>query len=333
MKFRKEVEVPVSRHQFSREDKIGVFGSCFAWEVADALYDDLYDVWRSPFGISYNPLSMADQVHRLCVSADMKENELFEHNGSWHSFAHHGSCSGMTREKTLERMQSELKLGVRAIANTRIFVFTWGTAYYYRLVETGEVVNNCHKLPANRFRRERATVEGIVSTWQGVLEELKSVVPGSQFIFTVSPVPHYSDGVHEHTLSKSILHCAMDQLIERYSDHAEYFPSYEIMREELRDYRFYKEDLAHPTAQAVAYIMEKFCRSYTTEDTTRDRPWIRLRGQLQHRPLTKDRTRLREHYLHLLEQVRTLQIQYDHPRLSAEESHLEDLLEQLKKQA
>lgn len=329
MKFRKEVDLPETGLRLSREDKVGVFGSCFAWEVADHLEDDLHDVWRSPFGISYNPLSMAAQLHRLCTNTQISEDELIQTDGTWHSFAHHGSYSDASRSSALEGMQRAFAHAVEELRATKLFIFTWGTAYYYRLLESGTVANNCHKMPSTLFQRQKSTIEEIKNLWHRTLDELRSIAPEAQFLFTISPVPHYSDGIHEHTVSKSILHCSLDALMEEGEKQIVYFPAYEIMREELRDYRFYKEDFAHPTPQAVQFIMEKFCKAYTYSDSEIDRRWQSLRGQLNHRPLTSDREKLKAHYARLLDGVLSLQNSLSHPRLSYEAERLQVLLSSL----
>lgn len=319
MEFRKVIPIPLMEPKYSRSDRITLWGSCFASELADYLEQDLYPVTRSPFGILYNPLSIARGLARILEGEEPCGEELFCHEGAWHSFMHHGSFSSEKREEALARMQAAFRAGREGLLGSKLLVLTLGTAYVYTTKE-GEVVNNCHKLPASAFERRRVSVDEVVAALGPVLTGLLTQCPDLRVLLTVSPIPHYADGAHESRLSKSTLLLAVDELTR--SPRVNYFPSYEIMQDELRDYRFYREDYAHPSAEAVAYIMLRFRKAYLTRETIPE--WEKLKKLLQHRPLTDSEAKRREHYRRLLERLESFAQKNPHPYLQSEITRLKN---------
>ena len=174
-------------------------------------------------------------------------------------------------------------------------ILTWGTAWVYTLTGTDTVVANCHKLPASCFDRRRLSVDGMVAVWLPLLERLFATNPRVKLLFTVSPVRHMKDGAHGNQLSKSALLLFTDELCRAYPERCFYFPAYELVMDELRDYRFYDRDMVHPSQQAVDYVWEKFSETYFDEAThSVNREWGRLLQALRHRPLTPDRKTYRQ---------------------------------------
>ena len=238
---------------------------------------------------------------------------LVEHNGLWHSMMHHGSYSGVDKEEVIARCE-ESKIQMReALQQASVVIVTFGTAWVYEY--NGEVVANCHKLPANRFVRRRLTVDEIVNLWQPIL----AAMPDKHWIFTVSPIRHIKDGLHENQVSKAILLQAVDRLISMSLSynlstetlHCSYFPSYEIMLDELRDYRFYAEDMVHPSAVAVDYIWQRFVETYMTTDTQQE---MRILHQLwrdrHHRFLHPDSPEAEQFAEHIKTRLQALQPRY-----------------------
>jgi hypothetical protein len=240
----------------------------------------------NPFGTLYNPLSIAQAInYQLPITND--QLPLVEYEGLWHSMSHHGSFSRADKAEAEQAVRASIETMQQALHEATIVIVTFGTAWVYEM--NGEIVGNCHKLPENNFTRRRLSVEEIVSAWKPILDRY----PDKHWIFTVSPIRHIKDGLHENQLSKATLLQAIEQLIQldnqssnRQSFNRQYFPSYEIMLDELRDYRFYADDLVHPSSLAVSYIWERFIDTFCTPQT-RNEMTLRLKQwkQSQHRPL------------------------------------------------
>lgn len=251
-------------------------GSCFSDEIGERLRDGGFHIEQNPFGTLYNPASVASALHRMMYDSEIGEEDLVEHEGLWHSWHHHGSFSRATKEECLEVCNSRLHQAHQALKDARLLMVTFGSAWVYEL--SGQrVVANCHKLPQENFVRRRMSVEDIVALWRPLLDEIHTCYPALHILFTVSPIRHIGDGMHGNQLSKSTLLLAVDELVDKElpttkskkkgvkvaePDHAVtvYFPSYEIVLDELRDYRFYDPDMVHPSPLAVDVVWERFQR-------------------------------------------------------------------------
>ena len=266
--------------------KIFMLGSCFA----DSMYENMSDAGLSvnsnPFGTTYNPISLSEILYRLIEGNDYTESELFNNDGLWHSYMHHGSFSKEDKQETLTLINLSLQQGRSDFLHSDVCIFTFGTAWVYELKETGKVVNNCHKMSQNIFNRRLLSVEEIVETW---LKQLSlPVFDDKTIIFTISPIRHKADGMHGNTISKSTLQLAVAKLAEQETlkERVSYFPSYEILLDELRDYRWFSDDLCHPSKQAVQYIWEKFRNSaFSKQDISAMDEIHRYRLLCRHRPL------------------------------------------------
>lgn len=311
MIFRKVIEINKPDRLYDRGDRFTLWGSCFSARLRDYLMGALYDVSDSPYGIMYNPLSMAQGMERLLSDDAPREDELILRDGRWHSMMHHGVFSHSRKEVALQQMRAAFERSRAALQETNLLILTFGTAWVYE--RQGEVVNNCHKLPAEDFTRRRLSVDEIVSVWGRLIPALTKKTPGIRILLTVSPIPHYRDGAHESRLSKAILLLSAERLTELFSDRVSYFPSYEIMQDELRDYRFYDRDMSHPSDQAAEYIIERFREYYLREESGPAlQKWEKVRKQLNHRPLTDSRESLRAYYDFLLSTL--LEIRAELPR-------------------
>ena len=251
------VDIKPSGSKIGYNDKILLLGSCFADNIGEKFTEHYFQATINPYGTLYNPASMARAVGGF-------RGEIVEWGGLWHSTMHHGCLSGAEKDIVEANCQAAEKLLQEAVREADVVVVTFGTAWVYEM--DGEVVANCHKLPANRFLRRCLTVEEIVELWEPIIMRM----PDKHWVFTVSPIRHVKDGLHANQISKAILLQAIDNLISSLSLQAsklDYFPSYEIMMDELRDYRFYAEDMVHPSKMAVDYIWERFVDTYMTVDT------------------------------------------------------------------
>lgn len=232
-------------------------GSCFADEIGERLREGDFHVEQNPFGALYNPASIAAAVRRLMEGRPIGMEDLVEHEGLWHSWHHHGSFSKTTPEETLATCNDRIHQAHKALQEASLLMVTFGTAWVFK--KDGNIVANCHKLPPQVFTRRRMTVEEITALWQPLLQELAAYYPSLNVLFTVSPIRHMADGAHGNQLSKSTLLLAVDELVGNTRCH--YFPSYEIVLDELRDYRFFDEKMTHPTSVAVDVVWERFQRA------------------------------------------------------------------------
>lgn len=258
MNFTTPIHIPAADKPIAYTDHILLLGSCFADNIAAKLAEYYFQITANPFGTLYNPLSIAQALSLQQVP------KLVEWGGLYHSMYHHGAFSSPDRLQTGQNIRQSIDCLQRAFAEASVVIITFGTAWVYE--QDGVVVANCHKIPADRFTRRRLSVEEIVSAWQPVL----SAHSDKHFIFTVSPIRHIKDGLHENQLSKATLLLAIAQLAEDQSVLVDYFPSYEILIDELRDYRFYADDMLHPSSVAVNYIWERFVSTYMSAATQQE---------------------------------------------------------------
>ena len=253
------VQIPASSWKIGYDDQILLMGSCFADSMCAKLHEHYFRVEGNPFGVLYNPASIAMAIEMARKSQTIEDKDLVEHGGLWHSMAHHGVFSDIDMAVVLDKCNGSIVALRQALENATVITITFGTAWVYEYA--GKVVGNCHKIPANQFVRRRMTVEEIVATWQPLVEAM----PDKKWLFTVSPIRHVKDGLHENHINKGILLQAVEQLTKQTG--CSYFPAYEIMLDELRDYRYYAEDMVHPSSMAVEYIWQRLVETYMTADT------------------------------------------------------------------
>ena len=246
-------------------------GSCFAENMANKLHALKFKVTSSPTGILFNPESIVLAIERFeaynngDINALPQREELQYANGLWFHYDFHSSFSHSDADKALEQMQRAVKVGAEALKHADTVIITLGTALAYRHSESGKVVANCHKQPQRLFRREMLDIEDIS---QRYIKLCLNSLANKRIIFTVSPIRHLSDGLEINSLSKAILRVVLDK-VAQHTDNVIYFPSFEIMNDELRDYRFYADDMAHPTPLAINYIWERFTQVAFSNDTTK----------------------------------------------------------------
>ena len=257
MKLQTPVHFPPSRITVTPEDKILVVGSCFADQIGERLVRAGFQACVNPFGTLYNPISVANALSRLSEGRHFTEPECVEMGagaGLVCSYSHHSSFARPAMEEFLDNANRSLEKASAFFGACNKIIITLGTAFCF--VHEGQVVSNCLKRPASEFERYEMTLEQV----RAVLRRMVLSCPDKEFIFTVSPIRHLGDGAHRNQLSKSTLLLALDALQHDpvLGPRCEYFPAYEILLDELRDYRFYAEDMTHPTAQAAEYIWERF---------------------------------------------------------------------------
>jgi len=286
MNFRTEISVPASDFKITHDCKIAMQGSCFAENMASKFLNAGFSIDVNPFGIAYNPSSLSQNLNRLLDGKPFAADELFKGNDLYHSFSHHSRFSGSCPNEVLAKINSAMEQSLIFLRTADWLIITFGTAFVYRLQSTGEVVSNCHKLPAKLFTYQRLTIEEIVKEWNDLINRLQMLNPSLRILFTVSPIRHWKNGAHGNQLSKAILLLAVEELLRNRSQ-GFYFPAYELVLDDLRDYRFYAEDMLHPSSQAIDYIWEKFTETWFDDETLKKaREFEKHNKSLNHVPLT-----------------------------------------------
>ncbi len=282
--FRTTFSIAALPHKISYENKVLSIGSCFSQHIAERLQWHKFNVYTNPFGITYNPLSVVSGLERILENKNYTEAELFFQNELWNSFDHHSDFSKTTKEETLACMNESLAASRSYLFEVNTIIITLGTACYYQLKENNKTVNNCHKLAENKFNHVLLPAEEMVFRLSAVIEKIRDINPKATFIFTVSPVRHRNLSAEKNTLSKAHLIIACHELCQRFG-YCQYFPAYELMMDDLRDYRFYKADMIHPNETAIDYIFEKFVTASVAENSLHIMKQIaQLKSNLAHRP-------------------------------------------------
>lgn len=285
LKLQTPVEAGRSKVGVSLNDKIVILGSCFADNMGQKMVDLGFDVCLNPFGTLYNPVSVCNSVARLTSGIPFSKDECVQMGagaGLVCSFSHHTSFARRTEDEFLQVANASLKeASLRWKAASKVII-TLGTAWIYEYTRSGETVSNCLKIEAKEFTRRRLSVRETAT----LLMNMIARHPEKEFMFTVSPMRHFKDGAHGNQISKSTLLLALDEVLAKFPERCEYFPAYEIVLDELRDYRFYAADMIHPSAQAVDYLWSRFVRFAMPESElptldARRRELLRA----QHRPI------------------------------------------------
>ena len=288
MEFRTRVTLPVGQDEICHADRLMLWGSCFTENIGERLSAAKFRCLQNPFGILYNPLSIATALQQVEQRKVYTPDDLFYDRGLWGSRMHHSSFSAADREECLQKVNNGIAEGAAFLEKADWLVLTFGTAWVYEWKADGSVVGNCHKLPERLFTRRLLQVEEICSGWHPLLEELRARHPQLKVLFTVSPIRHVKDGLHGNQLSKATLLLAVDRLCTSLP-FCRYFPAYEILLDELRDYRFFADDMFHPNRQAVEYMWECFSETYFSEATRRLVGECQaVRRAAEHRPFHPD---------------------------------------------
>lgn len=324
--------VDTDSHGFllDQEQKIMMLGSCFTENIGQRLVENKFNVLVNPFGVLYNPVSIFKVLDILLNQIDSAnfsfENELFFDGDLWHSWLHSSKFSSADRNSLLERINNSLEESVEILKKLDVLFLTFGTNHTYFLRETNEVVANCHKQPDKLFEERHVSVTDI-EAFQTVLERLFNLRPNLQIVFTISPYRYVKYGLHENQLSKSILLMATDSLKNFCGAQGQYFPAYEIMNDELRDYRFYANDMIHPSALAADYIWEIFLSSWTSADTQDFiKQWHNILQDLNHRPINSQSESYRNFLNKLIQNIMLLSRKYPNLALQKELHSVQSLL-------
>ena len=311
MNFRTPISIPKNLKPIDYNSKIVSLGSCFAVNMAEKFEYYKFQNSVNPFGIIFNPVSIEKLIYRIVNQVFFTEKDIFFHNERWHCFEVHSDLSNPNKEEFLENLNAILKLSLIQLFQVSHLIITFGTSWVYRNFESNAIVANCHKLPQNQFQKEILSVETIGNSIKNTIDLIQKINPDCNFIFTVSPVRHLKDGFVENQRSKSHLITAIHDGVKSQFPAVNYFPSYEIMMDELRDYRFYAEDMLHPNTVAIDYIWSKFKESTIAES---DFPVMEqvdsIQKSLSHKPFNPNSESHSKFESKLKEKMTNLQFQY-----------------------
>lgn len=265
MNLRTTFNIDPSPHRITFDDRVMFIGSCFASSIGSLMERGKMAVMINPAGTVYNPVSVCNTLDAVTSGKEFRKDDLHFHDGMWLSFYHYTDFSSEDPDKTLERINNKISEASLFLKNSGFLFITFGTARIYRWKKTGQIVSNCHKIPSEQFSHELLPVNEIVRLWTEQLDRLSSLCPHLRVIFTISPVRHLKDGAHGNQVSKSALFLAIEELLGHPSK-PQYFPAYELLMDDLRDYRFYDDDMLHPSESAINYIWEAFSRCYLDDE-------------------------------------------------------------------
>ena len=312
--FRTTLAVPNFPFQINHQGQILSIGSCFAENIGQRLETLKFPIKRNPFGILYNPMSILNALKSLHTGYEFTHKDLITYNGLWHSFWHHSQFSGEEQAAVLTDIQVQATEARKVLKACNRLLITFGTAYVYEHIARRQMVSNCHKIPAKNFQKKRLSIMEILAEYRVFLQELKSRNTDLEIIFTISPIRHIKDGIIENQRSKAVLLLAVEELCSTL-DFVHYFPAYEILMDDLRDYRFYGEDMLHPSKVAVDYVWQQFESAFFNVKTlSLNRQIKKLQTGLSHRPFQPESEAHQTFLKKLFAQMKKLEA--SHPSLN-----------------
>ncbi|BDD09726.1 hypothetical protein FUAX_21580 [Fulvitalea axinellae] len=327
MDFRAELVLPPSPWKLGLEDGIMTIGSCFSDVIGAHLSENKFRVLANPFGTLFNPLTIFRSLNDAIENASLEDEDFIERDGVHLNFQFHSDVFAK------ERGSLEKEIGVRKLRAMsflkacKVIFITFGTSIVYHRKDSGRLVSNCHKRPAKEFERRMLSVNEITDGFTSFASRLSSLNPDCRIVLTVSPVRHLRDGMEANSLSKAVLRVACGELVDSF-ENVSYFPSYELVTDDLRDYRFFKKDLTHPNEMAEEYVWRKFVGHYFSEEADAFlRKWEKIKMALEHRPLHSGTESHQKFLMNTLKKLETLTREID---VEEEISQVKNELEKIK---
>ena len=321
MELRTTFTIEPSQDKITYNDRVMFIGSCFASSIGSQMEMGHIPVMINPAGAVFNPVSVSNTLDTITEQREFLLEDLHFHDGIWLSFYHYTDFSSEDPAMVLEKINRKSKEAVDFLKNARFLFVTFGTARVYIWKETGLIVSNCHKIPSGQFETQMLTVDEIVTLWTEQLDKLQSLFPQLVVVFTISPVRHWKDGAHGNQVSKSVLFLAVEELLKHKID-PKYFPAYELVMDDLRDYRFYSEDMLHPSSSAINYIWEAFTGCYLDSKTIRT--WnevVKITKACNHRFNTDSDTKIKKFAERVLRQISEIKDKFPAIDLSREQNY------------
>jgi hypothetical protein len=326
MIFRTTVDIKPSETKLTYGDSAMFLGSCFAAYIGDRMKFCKMPAMINPSGTIYNPESIFTTISNIISNKPAVIDDLYNFNDVWISFNHYTDFSSGNPDMLLDKINEQNEKAFTFLKNASFLFITFGTARVYRFKKTGALVSNCHKIPGVNFDSELLSVENIINKWIPVLDELSVFNPKLKVIFTISPVRHWKDGAYGNRLSKSTLFLAVDELM-KHKTKPSYFPAYEIQMDDLRDYRFYADDMLHPSSAAIDYIWEKFSETYFEKSTIDLQQSVqKISKAVEHRIMTDSKIKKRLFAEKILKQINDITQKTDLIDFSSETDYFTALL-------
>lgn len=326
MELRTTFNIPPAEKKISYHKPVIFIGSCFASMIGRKFEAGRLPVVINPSGTVYNPFSVSNTIHTITEGINCTEKDLYNYDGLWISFNHHTGFVSDDPSYLINKINKNTSRAKNIISTASHLFVTFGTARVYRFRETGKIVSNCHKLPALLFTHELLETENILSIWNEQLDKLKILYPDMKVVFTISPVRHWKDGAHGNQVSKSVLFLAVEKLLQHPSQPA-YFPSYELVMDDLRDYRFYADDMLHLSSVAEEYVWDAFTDCYL-DGETRDlyREIFKITQAVSHHIRTDSRLEIKNFAKTMLHKIESVSSRMPGLDLDAEKKYFTDLL-------
>ena len=311
MNFTTKIPITQNANPIDYNSKIVSFGSCFAENMGDKLLYYKFQTQVNPFGIIFNPFSIEKLIERVVLQRYFTKDDIFFFNERWHCYEVHSELSDADAEVVLSKLNRILSDTQKQLQQATHIIITYGTSWVYRHIETNAIVANCHKVPQKQFSKELLSIDSIQKAIQNTVSLIATLNPKCNFIFTVSPVRHLKDGFVENQVSKAHLIAAIYATTNTKQQTLNYFPSYEIMMDELRDYRFYADDMMHPSSMAIDYIWERFAATQIAASAITTMELVQtIQKGLAHRPFNPNSESHQKFEANLKEKIATLEAQY-----------------------
>lgn len=311
MDFKTTVPVTETNTPIAYSSQIMLLGSCFAENIGEKLRYYKFQTQVNPFGIIFNPFSIEKLIERVVLQRHFTKDDIFFFNERWHCYEVHSELSHPDSEVVLSNLNQILSDTQKQLQQATHIIFTYGTSWVYRHIETNAIVANCHKVPQKQFTKELLSIDRIQKSIQNTISLIATLNPKCNFIFTVSPVRHLKDGFVENQVSKAHLIAAIYATTNTQQQTLNYFPSYEIMMDELRDYRFYADDMIHPSPMAIDYIWERFTATQIEANAITTMELVQtIQKGLAHRPFNPNSESHQKFEANLREKIATLEAQY-----------------------
>lgn len=302
-----------SRNLIDYNANVLLLGSCFSDNIGKKLDYFKFQNLQNPFGILFHPKAIEQFISNAIHKKEYSEKDICFQNEQWYCFEAHSKLSNISKDRLFVDLNENIKSTNKRIHESTHIIITLGTAWVYRFIESNNIVANCHKVPQKQFKKELLSVDTIYNSLKNIVELIGSINPKTSVIFTVSPIRHLKDGFIENTQSKAHLITAIHKLVPSLGARGLYFPSYEIMMDELRDYRFYKEDMIHPNQVAINYIWDIFKTVWISEKSSQVMSQVDgIQRSLQHKPFNIKSEAHKKFLKNLDSKINMLQSQFPH---------------------
>jgi hypothetical protein len=326
MEFRTTFNIEPSADKITYNDPVMFIGSCFASSIGSRMEMGRMPVLINPAGAVFNPVSVCNTLDIITSGRKLNQDDLFFHDGAWLSLLHYTDFSGEDPLSVLGKINLNSAEALIFLKKAKFLFVTLGTARVYRLKKSGQIVSNCHKIPSDQFEPELLTVDNVIKLWEHQLDRLDTLFPQLKVIFTISPVRHWKDGAHGNQVSKSVLFLAVEELL-KHPVSPQYFPAYELVMDDLRDYRFYNDDMLHPSTMAINYIWDAFLGCYMGKTTLNT--WnevVKITKACNHRLRADSRIKTENFASRMIERISEIEARNPSVNLSSERNYFLSLL-------